>query len=67
MPSDGPTSAPFVIKPYIGYMNPGFYAVVSSAPSQIRLTLRLTAPDGRVLDEVQSSRPHGVAHPGTRT
>ncbi|WP_437590668.1 hypothetical protein [Sorangium sp. So ce1000] len=54
-PTDGATSAPFVIKPYVGYMNPGFYAVVSSAPSQIRLTLRLTAPDGRVLDEVQFS------------
>ncbi|KYF89706.1 hypothetical protein BE20_19815 [Sorangium cellulosum] len=51
----GTTSAPFVLKPYVGYMNPGFYAVVSSAPSQIRLTLRITTRDGKVLDEVQFS------------
>ena len=31
----GTTSAQFVIRPYVGYMNPGFYAVVSSAPSQM--------------------------------
>ncbi|WP_441289092.1 hypothetical protein ACSRUE_46010 [Sorangium sp. KYC3313] len=64
-PSDGPTSAPFVIKPYVGYMNPGFYAVVSSAPSQIRLTLRLTTPDGRVLDEVQFSSRTASPIPNT--
>ncbi|XXX77956.1 hypothetical protein WMF30_04180 [Sorangium sp. So ce134] len=48
----GATSAQFVLKPYVGYMNPGFYAVVSSAPSQIRMTLRITTRDGKVLDEV---------------
>ncbi|WP_437814522.1 hypothetical protein [Sorangium sp. So ce1078] len=61
----GTSSAQFVIRPYIGYMNPGFYAVVSSAPSQIRLTLRLTTPDGKVLDEVQFSSRTASPIPNT--
>ena len=64
-PTDSPTSASFVLKPYIGYMNPGFYAVVSSAPSQIRMTLRITTPDGRVLDEVQFSSRTASPIPNT--
>ncbi|WP_437677526.1 hypothetical protein [Sorangium sp. So ce131] len=55
----GPMSAPFLLRPYIAYLEPGHYAVVSSSPSELVLTLRITAPDGRVLDEVQfSSRTH---------
>ncbi|WP_437279511.1 hypothetical protein WME90_02845 [Sorangium sp. So ce375] len=64
-PTDSPTSASFVLKPYVGYMNPGFYAVVSSAPSQIRMTLRITTPDGRVLDEVQFSSRTASPIPNT--
>lgn len=61
----GTTSAQFVIRPYVGYMNPGFYAVVSSAPSQIKLTLRLTTPDGKVLDEVVLSSRTASPIPNT--
>ncbi|AUX39370.1 hypothetical protein SOCE26_007590 [Sorangium cellulosum] len=61
----GPMSAPFLIRPYIGYLEPGYYAVVSSAPSELRLTLRITAPDGRVLDEVQLSSRTQPPNPST--
>ncbi len=64
-PTTGTTSAQFVIRPYIGYMNPGFYAVASSAPSQIRMTLRLTTPDGKVLDEVHLSSRTASPIPNT--
>ncbi|WP_437307634.1 hypothetical protein [Sorangium sp. So ce388] len=60
-----PASSPFVIRPYVGYMNPGFYAVVSSAPSQIMLTLRITTADGKVLDEVQFSSRTASPNPNT--
>lgn len=63
--ASGPTSAPFLLRPYIGYLDPGYYAVVSSRPSHLMLTLRITTPDGKVLDEVQfSSRTH-APNPGT--
>ncbi len=50
----GPESAPFLIRPSIHFIEPGFYAFVSN-PSEVRMNVRITAPDGRVLDEIQMS------------
>ncbi|NUP10376.1 MAG: hypothetical protein HOW73_30365 [Polyangiaceae bacterium] len=43
----------FVIKPHIGFMEPGFYAVVASAPSEVVLRLKIEDKDGKVLDEIE--------------
>ena len=48
----GPGDAPFQIHPSIAWIEPGFYAYVVSSPSQIRMRLQITAPDGRVIDEI---------------
>jgi hypothetical protein len=48
----GPESAPFLIRPSVRFIEPGFYAFVS-VPSEVRMNVRVTAPDGRVLDEIQ--------------
>ncbi len=43
----------YVIKPHIGFMEPGFYAVVASAPSHVVLKLKIEDKDGKVIDEVE--------------
>jgi hypothetical protein len=48
----GPASGPFVIRPSVAFIEPGFYAVVASGASEVRMTVRITTPDGRVLDEI---------------
>ncbi|MEP7119806.1 MAG: hypothetical protein ABJE95_02805 [Byssovorax sp.] len=48
----GPGDAPFQIHPAVGWIEPGFYVGVASAPSQVRMRLQITTPDGRVLDEI---------------
>jgi len=52
VPATGPDSAPFLIKPYVAWIEPGYYAVVSARPSEVRMLVRITSPDGRVLDEI---------------
>lgn len=43
----------FVIKPHIGFMEPGFYAYVASRPSEIVMTLKIEDKDGKLLDEIE--------------
>lgn len=43
----------FVIKPHIGFMEPGFYAVIVSKPSQVIMRLKIESKDGKLLDEVE--------------
>jgi hypothetical protein len=50
--ASGPADAPFVIHPSIQWVEPGYFAGVVGAPSQTRMKLQITAPDGRVLDEI---------------
>lgn len=45
--------APFVLRPRVVAVEPGFYAVVASAPSQVTIRVAITAPDGKVLDEIE--------------
>jgi len=52
VPATGPASAPFMIRPMIGFLEGGFYTYVANASSQVDMTVRITAPDGQVLDEI---------------
>jgi hypothetical protein len=53
VPGTGPQSAPFQIRPTITWLEPGYYAGVSAAPAELKMVLRVTSPDGKVLDEVE--------------
>jgi hypothetical protein len=57
----GPADAPFQIHPSIAWIEPGFFAGVMGAPSQIRMKLRITTPDGRVLDEINMKHATGAS------
>ena len=57
----GPADAPFVIHPSIQWVEPGYFAGVMGAPSQTRMKLQITAPDGRVLDEIQMKHLTGAS------
>ncbi|AKT44003.1 hypothetical protein [Chondromyces crocatus] len=48
----GPSAAPFEIRPVVTFIEPGFYAVVASMPSEVHMTLRITLPNGQVIDEI---------------
>ena len=48
----GPDAAPFQISASVAWLEPGFFAGVIGAPSQVRMKLRILTPDGRVLDEI---------------
>ncbi|EYF06390.1 hypothetical protein [Chondromyces apiculatus] len=48
----GPGSAPFEIRPMITFIEPGFYVGLVSKPSEVRMTLLITMPDGRIIDEI---------------
>lgn len=43
----------YVIKPHVGFMEPGFYAVIASAPSEVVMRLKIEDKDGKVLDEIE--------------
>lgn len=60
VPATGPQSAPFMIRPYVSYVEGGFYVGVAAAPSEVRMTLRITTPDGRVLDEIAVNHKTGA-------
>jgi hypothetical protein len=46
--------APFVIRPRITFVEPGFYAVVASGRSRVEMRIQITTPDGKVLDEIEA-------------
>lgn len=48
----GPADAPFQIRPKVEFIEPGFYAVVASRPSEVRMKVQITAPDGKIIDEI---------------
>ncbi len=48
----GPADAPFMIRPSVAFLEPGFYVGVASAPSHVEMSVKITTPDGKVLDEV---------------
>ena len=54
VPATGPGDAPFTIRPAVHFIEPGFYAFVASQPSRVEMSVRIVAPDGRILDESAS-------------
>jgi hypothetical protein len=58
VPATGPGDAPFMIKPHVDFVEPGYYAGVAGAPSMVHMSVRIMAPDGRVLDEIELA--HGT-------
>lgn len=55
VPATGPNLAPFEIRPEVTFLEPGYYVGVSSGPSQVNMVVRITRPDGGILDEVLMS------------
>jgi hypothetical protein len=55
-------SAPFVLHPTIFAIEPGYYVGVSSAPSVIKMSMQVTAADGRVLDEIEITDARGAGY-----
>jgi hypothetical protein len=48
----GPQDAPFVLRPHITFIEPGYYTAIINKASEIRMTLKITDPNGLVLDEI---------------
>ncbi len=49
----------FVIKPFVSFVEPGFYAYVASHPSKVTMNVKITDKDGKELDEILVE--HGTA------
>lgn len=49
----GPADAPYLIRPHVAWIEPGFYIGISGGASDVKMTLQITSPDGRILDEIQ--------------
>ncbi len=49
----GPEGAPFQIHPLIQWLEPGYYAAVAARPAELRMVVRVTSPDGKVIDEIE--------------
>jgi hypothetical protein len=52
VPAQGPGDAPFILRPSVDFIEPGFYAAVAAMSSEVHMIVRITGPDGHVLDEV---------------
>jgi hypothetical protein len=51
-PATGPTDAPFVIRPSVAFIEPGFFALVVNEPSRVEMNVKITSGDGRIVDEI---------------
>jgi hypothetical protein len=49
-PPDGQT---FIIRPTVSFIEPGFYAVVASGATRVRMTLQILSTAGMILDEIK--------------
>jgi hypothetical protein len=65
--SSSPGDAPFVIRPYITFIEPGFYAYFTTKPSRVEMALRITAPNGQILEEIvlHHSTPSTLTNPSS--
>ena len=48
----GPGDAPFMIRPHVEFIEPGIFTYVYNKPSQVRMKVQITTPDGKVIDEI---------------
>jgi hypothetical protein len=67
VPATGPDAAPYMIRAHISFIEPGFYAYVANSPSQVQMTVQITTPDGKVLDEIalKHGTTSGMLNPST--
>ena len=54
-PAAARADAAFVIHASVQDLEPGFYVGVASEPSTVRMVVRFTTPDGKLLDEIWTS------------
>lgn len=52
VPATGPADAPFVVRPAVAWLEPGYYIGIAGSASKVKMTVQITAPDGAVLDEI---------------
>ncbi|TKD02433.1 hypothetical protein [Polyangium fumosum] len=48
-----PAPSPFVVRPVVTFIEPGFYAYVAARPSEVRMTLEIWGPGPQRLDVLQ--------------
>lgn len=62
-------SAPFIIRPHIGWLEPGYYIGIASAPSEVSLNLVITTPNGLRIDEIEARHQtsSGMFNPASGT
>lgn len=63
----GPNAAPFLIQPVVPFVEGGVYAYMFARNSQVQMTVRITTPDGGVIDEIQlqSSTAASLGNPSS--
>jgi hypothetical protein len=47
-----PAPGVFIIRPIVSFIEPGFYAAIVAAPTEIRMRVQFLASDGVLLDEI---------------
>jgi hypothetical protein len=57
----GPNDAPFQIRPSVAWLEPGWFGGIVSAPSQVKMAVKIVLPDGRVLDEIRMMHATGAS------
>lgn len=61
----GPGDAPFMIRPKVEFIEGGIYTYVYNKPSEVRMKVQITTPDGKVIDEiaVKHGTPASLTNP----
>lgn len=61
----GPGDAPFMIRPKVEFIEGGIYTYVYNKPSQVRMKVQITTPDGKVIDEIaiKHGTPASITNP----
>ncbi len=53
VPATGPGAAPFILRPSVNFIEPGFYAGVAASPSEVHMRVHILGPGGRPLDVIE--------------
>lgn len=64
--SVGAAGAPFILKPKVDFIEPGFYAFVASKPSQVKMTVKIVSADGKDVEEFVIEHAAGGASNSSR-
>jgi hypothetical protein len=55
----GPATAPFMIRPHVRFIEPGWYAPIAPGASRVAMALTILNADGKVVDEI--ALEHGTS------